>query len=181
MLDNVLTYFIENAPEAISRAKFSAMRERSIGIGALGFHAYLQQKGIPFESALAKSTNIRMFKQIRGLLDIADLELGKERGEAPDAVGTGKRFSHILAIAPNACVTSDTKIISSDGESISFDDIGAKLGVDMKSFEYLTVDFDDGTSKEIHIGQTIEILRDGRIMQVIASELIENDEITKIL
>jgi len=180
MLDNVLTYFIENAPESISRAKFSAMRERSIGIGALGFHAYLQQKGIPFESALAKSTNIRMFKQIRGLLDIADLELGKERGEAPDAVGTGKRFSHILAIAPNACVTSDTKIISSDGESISFDDIGAKLGVDMKSFEYLTVDFDDGTSKEIHIGQSLKVSRDGSEISIIASELIENDEIILI-
>jgi len=102
MLDNVLTYFINNAPDSISRAKFSAMRERSIGIGALGFHAYLQRKGIPFESALAKSINIKMFRQIREALDIADIELGKERGEAPDAVGTGKRFSHMLAIAPNA-------------------------------------------------------------------------------
>ena len=102
MLDNVLQYFIDNAPSAIKRAKFSAMRERSIGIGALGFHAYLQQNNIPWESALATSANMRMFKHIRTKLDAANLELGTERGEAPDAEGTGRRFSHVMAIAPNA-------------------------------------------------------------------------------
>lgn len=102
MLDNVLNYFIQNAPDAISRAKFSAMRERSIGVGALGFHAYLQSKGIPFESAMAKSTNIRMFKHIRSGLNEASSQLSAERGEAPDAEGTGKRFSHVMAVAPNA-------------------------------------------------------------------------------
>ena len=102
MLDNVLTYFIDNAPDSIARAKYSASRERSIGIGALGFHAYLQKNNIAWESALAVSANNRMFYHIRSILDAANLELGHERGEAPDAIGTGKRFSHLMAIAPNA-------------------------------------------------------------------------------
>jgi ribonucleoside-diphosphate reductase alpha chain len=102
MLDNVLQYFIDNAPSAISRAIHSARSERSIGIGALGFHAYLQKNNIAFESALAKSANMRIFKHIRKGLDNANIELGSERGEAPDTVGTGRRFSHMVAIAPNA-------------------------------------------------------------------------------
>jgi len=102
MLDNVLQYFIDNAPPTVSRAVYSAKQERSIGIGALGFHAYLQKNSIPFEGFMAKSTNIRMFKLIRGKLDEANLDLGKERGEAIDAKGTGRRFSHVMAIAPNA-------------------------------------------------------------------------------
>ena len=102
MLDNVLQFFIDNAPDSVARAKFSATRERSIGIGALGFHAYLQKKGIAWESAVAKGTNMRMFRLIRSKLDEANLEIGKARGEAPDAKGTGKRFSHVMAIAPNA-------------------------------------------------------------------------------
>jgi ribonucleoside-diphosphate reductase alpha chain len=102
MLDNVLQYFIDNAPDAISRAKFSASRERSIGIGALGFHAYLQRNGIAFEGVMAKVANNKMFSTIKKGLDDANLELGKERGEAPDAAGTGRRFSHVMAIAPNA-------------------------------------------------------------------------------
>jgi len=95
MLDNVLQYFIENAPKQVARAIYSAKRERSIGIGALGFHAYLQRKGIAWESAVAKGTNMRMFKLIKKKLDEANLELGAERGEAPDAAGTGRRFSHM--------------------------------------------------------------------------------------
>jgi ribonucleoside-diphosphate reductase alpha chain len=102
MLDNVLQYFIDNAPDSIARAKFSAMRERSIGVGSLGFHAFLQSKSVAFESAIAKSLNIQIFKHIKGKLDEANKELGLERGEAPDAIGTGLRFSHMLAIAPNA-------------------------------------------------------------------------------
>ena len=102
MLDNVLEFFIQNAPEAVSRAKFSAMRERSIGIGALGFHAYLQKKSLPWESAMAKVHNTRIFKHIKSRLDAANIQLGTERGEAPDAEQTGRRFSHIMAIAPNA-------------------------------------------------------------------------------
>jgi ribonucleoside-diphosphate reductase alpha chain len=102
MLDNVLQYFIDNAPDSISRAKYSASRERSIGIGALGYHAYLQKNSIPWESALATGRNIQIFKYIREQLDDANIQLGTERGEAPDAAGTGRRFSHMLAIAPNA-------------------------------------------------------------------------------
>jgi ribonucleoside-diphosphate reductase alpha chain len=102
MLDNVLQYFIDNAPDTVARAKFSAMRERSIGVGALGFHAYLQKNNIAWESWQATSANVRMFKHIRGKLDEANMELGTERGEAPDAAGTGRRFSHVMAIAPNA-------------------------------------------------------------------------------
>jgi len=102
MLDNVLQYFIDNAPDTVARAKYSAIRERSIGVGALGFHAYLQRNNIAFESVVAKVANNKMFKNIRKGLDEANLQLGKERGEAPDAVGTGLRFSHLMAIAPNA-------------------------------------------------------------------------------
>ena len=102
MLDNVLSYFIANAPDTIARARYSAERERSIGIGALGFHAYLQRNGIAFEGVMAKVTNNRIFKSIREGLNEANQILGTERGEAPDASGTGKRFSHLMAIAPNA-------------------------------------------------------------------------------
>jgi ribonucleoside-diphosphate reductase alpha chain len=102
MLDNVLQHFIDNAPAPIERAKYSAMQERSIGIGALGFHAYLQKNNIPWESAMATGANMKMFKHIRAYLDQANIYLGKERGEAPDAKGTGQRFSHMMAIAPNA-------------------------------------------------------------------------------
>lgn len=102
MLDNVLQYFIDNAPSTIERARFSALRERSIGIGALGWHALLQRKMIPWESSLAVGLNKSIFKYVREKLDEANKLLGLERGEAPDAEGTGNRFSHLMAIAPNA-------------------------------------------------------------------------------
>jgi ribonucleoside-diphosphate reductase alpha chain len=102
MLDNVLQYFIDRAPEPVARAKYSAIRERSIGIGALGFHAYLQRNNIPWESAQAVGRNKQIFKHIKESLNVANVRLGTERGEAPDAAGTGLRFSHLMAIAPNA-------------------------------------------------------------------------------
>ena len=102
MLDNVLQYFIDNAPDSVARAKFSAQRERSIGIGALGWHALLQRKLIPWESSMAVGLNKSIFKHVRTKLDEANQALGLERGEAPDAAGTGNRFSHLMAIAPNA-------------------------------------------------------------------------------
>ena len=102
MLDNVLQYFIDNAPSPVQRAIYSASRERSIGVGALGFHAYLQKNNVPWESAMATGANIKMFKHIKEGLDAANLKLGKERGEAPDCVGTGRRFAHVMAVAPNA-------------------------------------------------------------------------------
>jgi ribonucleoside-diphosphate reductase alpha chain len=102
MLDNVLQYFIDNAPSAVERARYSASRERSIGIGALGFHAYLQRNNIPWESAQAVGRNKQIFKHIKESLNVANVRLGTERGEALDAAGTGLRFSHLMAIAPNA-------------------------------------------------------------------------------
>jgi ribonucleoside-diphosphate reductase alpha chain len=102
MLDNVLQYFIDNAPDSISRARYSASMERSIGVGALGFHALLQKMNIPWESVIAKSLNNKIFKHVREELDKVNKQLGSERGEAPDAIGTGNRFSHLMAIAPNA-------------------------------------------------------------------------------
>lgn len=102
MLDNVLTYFIENAPNELEKAKFSAEKERSIGLGAMGFHAYLQRHNIPFESAMAKGRNMGMFWHIKSGAEVASENLALERGEAPDAQGTGMRNCHLLAIAPNA-------------------------------------------------------------------------------
>jgi ribonucleoside-diphosphate reductase alpha chain len=102
MLDNVLQFFIDSAPASIQRARYSAQLERSIGVGALGFHALLQRNGIAFEGVMAKVLNNQIFKHIRSGLDEANLALGQERGEAPDAKGTGLRFSHVMAIAPNA-------------------------------------------------------------------------------
>ena len=102
MLDNVLQFFIDNAPDHVKRAKYSAMRERSIGVGALGWHAYLQKNNLPWESAQAVGRNKKIFEHIRTTLDVANKELGRKRGSAPDAKGTGLRFSHLMAIAPNA-------------------------------------------------------------------------------
>ena len=101
-LDNVLTSFIENAPDHVFRAKFSATQERSIGLGAMGFHAYLQKCGIPFESALAKAKNLNIFKYIKTEAVAESKRLAVKRGEAPDMEGTGMRNAHLLAIAPNA-------------------------------------------------------------------------------
>jgi len=102
MLDNVLTYFIENAPDSLHRARFSAWRERSIGLGAMGFHAYLQRHNIPFESAIAKSRNMQMFRRMKDEAVRATKDLAISRGECPDSSGNGVRNSHLLAIAPNA-------------------------------------------------------------------------------
>ena len=101
-LDNVLEYFINNSPDSLSRAKYSAMRERSIGLGAMGFHSYLQSKSVPFASAIAKGINLKIFKQIKEEALATSKILAEERGEAPDMEGTGLRFAHMLAIAPNA-------------------------------------------------------------------------------
>lgn len=102
MLDNVITYFIRTAPPELAKAIHSAERERSIGLGAMGFHAYLQRHLIPFESAIAKSRNMAMFKHIKERAVAESRRLANERGEAPDAIGTGMRNCHLLAVAPNA-------------------------------------------------------------------------------
>jgi ribonucleoside-diphosphate reductase alpha chain len=106
-LDNVLTQFIEDAPDSMKRARYSAWRERSVGLGVMGFHSFLQARAIPFESAMAKSWNLRMFRKIRREADAASVALAEERGPCPDALERGMkaRFSHKLAIAPTASIS----------------------------------------------------------------------------
>jgi ribonucleoside-diphosphate reductase alpha chain len=102
MLDNVLQYFIDNAPDTISRAKYSAMRERSIGLGAMGFHSLLQKHGVAWESDKAREINDVVFSHIKREAVAETESLAQERGEYLDGEGTGRRNSHLLAIAPNA-------------------------------------------------------------------------------
>ena len=102
MLDNVLTYFIDNAPSQLERAKFSAQRERSVGLGAMGFHAYLQKNDIPFESGLAGGINMEMFSHIKHNADQTTRYLAIEKGACPDDDTASVRNAHLLAIAPNA-------------------------------------------------------------------------------
>jgi ribonucleoside-diphosphate reductase alpha chain len=106
-LDNVLTDFINNAPDSMSKAKYAAMRERSVGLGVMGFHSFLQANSIPFESAQAKSWNFRMFRHIKTQADLASRELALERGACPDAAdfGINERFSNKIAIAPTASIS----------------------------------------------------------------------------
>lgn len=101
-LDNVLTFFIENAPKEMAKAVYSAKRERSVGLGQMGFHSLLQSKGINWESEEAREINIEIAKHIQDQALEATYELGAERGEAPDMEGTGRRNAHLLAVAPNA-------------------------------------------------------------------------------
>ena len=106
-LDNVLQDFIDRAPPGMERAAYSAMRERSVGLGVMGFHSFLQAQHIPFESVIAKVWNIRMFKHIRAQADAASRVLAEERGPCPDAADFGimERFSHKMAIAPTASIS----------------------------------------------------------------------------
>jgi ribonucleoside-diphosphate reductase alpha chain len=106
-LDNVLTDFIENAPDSFSKAKYSAMRERSVGLGIMGFHSFLQDQMVPFESAVAKAWNKKMFKHIRAQADAASKTLAAERGACEDAAdyGIDERFSNKMAIAPTASIS----------------------------------------------------------------------------
>ena len=106
-LDNVLSDFISRAPEGMERAKYSAMRERSVGLGVMGFHSFLQSQNVPFESVIAKVWNRRIFKQIREQADAASRRLAAERGACPDAAeyGVMERFSNKIAIAPTASIS----------------------------------------------------------------------------
>jgi len=102
MLDNVLEYFVENAPDSISRARYSAQRERSIGLGAMGFHSLLQKHGVAWESDKAREMNDVVFSHINIQAVAETQKLALERGEYPDGIGSGRRNSHLIAIAPNA-------------------------------------------------------------------------------
>ncbi|NHO33583.1 ribonucleoside-diphosphate reductase subunit alpha [Acetobacter fallax] len=106
-LDNVLQDFIDRAPPEMKRAAYAASRERSVGLGVMGFHSFLQARKVPFESAIAKAWNRKIFKQIRAEADLASKELAKTRGACPDAeeYGFQERFSNKLAIAPTASIS----------------------------------------------------------------------------
>ncbi len=106
-LDNVLQDFISRAPGEMDNAVYAAIRERSVGLGLMGFHTFLQAQNVPFESALAKSWNMRLFKHLRRHCDAASRRLAEERGPCPDAAERGvmERFSHKLAIAPTASIS----------------------------------------------------------------------------
>ena len=106
-LDNVLTDYIVRAPTEMARAKYSADRERSVGLGVMGLHSFFQARGIPFESAIAKSWNLKMFRHIRSRVDEASMLLAAERGPCPDAADRGvmERFSCKMAIAPTASIS----------------------------------------------------------------------------
>lgn len=101
-LDNVLTFFINHAPDELSKAKYSAERERSLGLGAMGFHGYLQSKNIPWEGVMGKVYNMQMFNHIQTEAVSESKKLAQERGEPKDLQGSGKRNAHLIAIAPNA-------------------------------------------------------------------------------
>ena len=113
-LDNVLQFFIDNAGDEISRARYSATQERSLGLGAMGWHSLLHQKRIPFDSPQARELNREVFSYIKSEAVKESNTMGYERGEAPDMQGTGRRNSHLLAIAPNA----NSSIIVSTSPSI---------------------------------------------------------------
>ena len=106
-LDNVLQDYIDRAPDEMARAKYSAERERSVGMGVMGFHSYLQKKGIAFESAMAKALNMQIFQYINQKANEASMLLAKERGPCPDAADMGvmERFSCKMAIAPTASIS----------------------------------------------------------------------------
>jgi ribonucleoside-diphosphate reductase alpha chain len=106
-LDNVLSDFIEKAPDSMEKAKYAAARERSVGLGVMGFHSFLQDQNVPWESVMAKVWNVRMFKHLRAGADAASKKLAAERGACPDAAdyGIDERFSHKIAIAPTASIS----------------------------------------------------------------------------
>lgn len=104
MLDNTLSYFIANAPDELHKAKYAASMERSIGLGAMGFHSYLQQKNVPFDNPIARGINTKIFSHIKHNAEEATLKLAEERGSCPDAQNAGitRRNIYLIAIAPNA-------------------------------------------------------------------------------
>ncbi len=106
-LDNVLSDFIAHAPDSMARARYAAMRERSVGLGAMGYHSFLQSRMIPLEGVMAKVWNVRMFRHIRERAEAASRALAEERGACPDAAeyGIAERFSNKLAIAPTASIS----------------------------------------------------------------------------
>ena len=173
MLDNVLDHFIHNAPPELHRAVYSARQERSLGLGAMGFHAYLQRHSIPFESVIAKVRNKSMFHEIKRKAYEATKLLAKERGECPDAVGHGVRNSHLLAIAPNA---SSSIICGNTSPSIEPYRANAfvqktKTGSSLLKNEYLEHCLDEIGMNNAEIWQSI-ITHDGSVQHL---EFLDQD------
>ena len=173
MLDNVLDHFIHNAPPELHRAVYSARQERSLGLGAMGFHAYLQRHSIPFESVIAKIRNKNMFREIKEKANEATKLLAKERGECPDAVGHGVRNSHLLAIAPNA---SSSIICGNTSPSIEPYRANAfvqktKTGSSLLKNEYLEHCLDEIGMNNAEIWQSI-ITHDGSVQHL---EFLDQD------
>jgi len=162
-LDNVLQDFIDRAPDAMSDAKYSAMRERSVGLGLMGFHSMLQAKGIPFESAMAKSFNNRLFRHIRNGANEASVKLAEERGACPDAADAGvmERFSHKMAVAPTASIS-----IICGGTSAGIEPIPANI----YTHKTLSGSF---TVKNCHLESLLE--EKGLNTQAVWTKILENE------
>ena len=162
-LDNVLQDFIDRAPEDMADAAYSAARERSVGLGLMGFHSMLQAKNIPFESATAKSFNNKMFKHIRRSADAASVILAEERGACPDAADMGvmQRFSHKMAVAPTASIS-----IICGGTSAGIEPIPANV----YTHKTLSGSF---TVRNVHLEQLLETK--GKNTEGIWATILENE------
>ena len=162
-LDNVLEDFIQRAPPEMANAVYAAKRERSVGLGLMGFHTFLQQQNVPFESALAKSWNMRLFKTLRRQCDAASRTLAAERGACPDAEERGmmERFSHKLAIAPTASIS-----IICGGTSAGIEPIPANI----YSHKTLSGTF---AVKNIYLERILD--RTGHNTPVIWDSILENE------
>ena len=153
-LDNVIEDFIEKAPDSMARASYSAFRERSVGLGTMGFHSFLQANGIPLESAIAKVWNKRIFKYIRSEADVASKNLAGERGACPDAADFGieERFSNKLAIAPTAsisiiCGGASPGIEPAAANSFTHKTLSGSFGVRNRYLERLLEEKGENTEK----------------------------------
>ncbi len=168
-LDNILQDFIDRAPPEFESARYSAMRERSVGLGAMGFHSFLQSKGIPFESVMAKVWNTKMFKHLKEGADAASIKLAHERGPCPDAaeVRVMERFSNKMAIAPNAsssiyCGNASPGIEPYPSNSYNHKTLGGTFNVRNKYLKpilakYGRDDEDTWTSITVHGGSVMHL------------------------
>ncbi|PIZ30289.1 MAG: ribonucleotide-diphosphate reductase subunit alpha, partial [Alphaproteobacteria bacterium CG_4_10_14_0_8_um_filter_53_9] len=173
-LDNILQDFIDRAPPEFEAARYSAMRERSVGLGAMGFHSFLQSKQIPFESVMAKVWNKKMFQFLKAGADAASIKLAEERGPCPDAaeVLVKERFAHKMAIAPNAsssiyCGNASPGIEPYPSNSYNHKTLGGTFNVRNKHFKKILAkydrdDEDTWTSITVHGGsvQHLDFLTD---------------------
>jgi ribonucleoside-diphosphate reductase alpha chain len=152
-LDNILSEFIQKAPDSFKDAKYSAHRERSVGLGVMGFHSFLQKNMIPFESVMAKVWNTKIFKYIDQEVNKASKKLAEERGACPDAAEYGimERFSNKTAIAPTAsisiiCGGSSPGIEPIAGNSYTHKTLSGSFNVRNKFLEELLNKYEKNTA-----------------------------------